>query len=212
MERNSDPLRSDITSVSAYLAHLHASSKSYSTINLHRSILSTTLPSIDGSPIGQHPLIIKLLKGCYNRNPPRPRYDSTWNPIRVLQFMSTLGSNEFLPLPTLSGKLVTLLALATLLRVSELVSVTFASVIPAENTVKFSLSKPRKAQRSGPLQTVTLAAFPDSNTCPVEALRSYVNRTNINRPPIQEGMLFISLAAPFRAVTGNTIGRWIKNF
>jgi hypothetical protein len=126
--------------------------------------------------------------------------------------MSTLGNNEFLPLPTLSGKLVTLLALATLLRVSELASVTFASVILAENAVKFSLSKPRKAQRSGPLQTVTLPAFPDSNTCPVKALQSYVNRTSVNRPPSQEGMLFISLIAPFRAVTGNTIGRWINFF
>ncbi len=62
LERNSDPLRSDLTSVSAYLAHLHAFGKSYSTINLHRSMLSTTLPSTDGSPIGKHPLIIKLLK------------------------------------------------------------------------------------------------------------------------------------------------------
>ncbi|KZR99559.1 Tyrosine recombinase, partial [Daphnia magna] len=50
------------------------------------------------------------------------------------------------------------------------------------------------------------------NTCPVEALRFYVNRTSIDRPPIQDGMLFISLIASFRAVTGNTIGRWIKTF
>jgi hypothetical protein len=63
VERNIDSLRSDLASVSAYLAHLHASGKSYSTINLHRSMLSTTLPSIDGSPIGQHPLLIKLLRG-----------------------------------------------------------------------------------------------------------------------------------------------------
>jgi hypothetical protein len=34
--------------------------------------------------------------------------------------MSSLGNHEFLPLPTLPGKLITLHALATLLRVSEI--------------------------------------------------------------------------------------------
>ncbi|KAI9565130.1 hypothetical protein GHT06_008901 [Daphnia sinensis] len=189
LEWSSDTLRSDLALVSAFLAHLHASGKSYSTINLHRSMLSTTLSAIDGIPIDQHPLIVKLLKGCYSQNPPRPRNDSTWDPNRVFQFMSSLGSNEFLPLPTLSGKLVTLLALATLLRVSELASITFASVELARNTVRFSLSKPRKSQRSGPLQSFTLSACPDLNTCPVEALRFYVNCTSINRSPIQDGML-----------------------
>jgi hypothetical protein len=212
VERNIDPLRSDLAVMSDYLARLHASGKSYSSINLHRSMLSTTLPSIEGIPVGQHPLVIKLLKGCYNRNPPKPRYNSTWDPSLVLRFMASLGNDEFLPLPTLSGKLVTLLALATLLRVSELASITFSSVVLSENTIKFSLSKPRKAQRSGPLQSFTLSACPDANTCPVSALRSYVNRTSVNRPPVQNGMLFIALVAPFRAVTGNTVGRWIKTF
>jgi hypothetical protein len=78
-------------------------------------------------------------------------------------------------LPTLSGKLVTLLALATLLRVSEIASIAFASVELAGNTVRFLLSKPRKSQRSGPLQSFTLSACPDLNTCLVEASRAYVN-------------------------------------
>ena len=203
VERNSDPLRSDLALILAFLAQLHAFGKSYSTINLHRSMLSTTLPSIDGIPIGQHPLVIRLLKGCYNRNPPKPRYDSTWDPSRVIQFMSSLGNNELIPLPNLSGKLVTLLALATLLRVSELASIAFSSVKLSQKSVRFALSKPRKAQRNGSLQTFTLAACPDQNTCPVETLRSYIVRTSVNRPPSPEGMLFISLVAPFRAVTGN---------
>jgi hypothetical protein len=130
----------------------------------------------------------------------------------VFRFMSSLGNHEFLPLPTLSGKLVTLHALATLLRVSELASITFSSVMLSENTLKFSLSKPLKAQRNGPLQSFTLSACPDSNTCPVSALRFYANRTSVNRPPIQDSMLFISLVAPFRALKGNTVSRWIKTF
>ena len=62
------------------------------------------------------------------------------------------------------------------------------------------------------MQTFTLGACPDQNTCPVETLRSYIDRTSANRPPGPDSMLFISLVAPFRAVTGNSIGRWIKTF
>jgi hypothetical protein len=60
VERNIDPLRSDLAVMSDYLARLHASGKSYSSINLHRPMLSTTLPSIEGIPVVQHPLVIKL--------------------------------------------------------------------------------------------------------------------------------------------------------
>ncbi|KAK4028217.1 hypothetical protein OUZ56_017497 [Daphnia magna] len=33
---------------------------------------------LEHAKIGIHPLVIKLLKGCYNQNPPNPRYSSWW--------------------------------------------------------------------------------------------------------------------------------------
>ncbi|KZR97340.1 Uncharacterized protein APZ42_007848, partial [Daphnia magna] len=92
--RNRNPLSNDLSSVSDFLANLYATGKSYSSINLHRSMLSVTLQSLDGIPVGQHPLIVKLLKGVYNRNPPRPKYDSTWDPNQVIEFMSSLDSDD----------------------------------------------------------------------------------------------------------------------
>jgi hypothetical protein len=64
-----------------------------------------------------------------------------------------------------------------LLRVSELASIPFASVVFLERSVRFSLSKPRKAQRSGPLPSFLLPVCPGPNTCPVEALKSYIARS-----------------------------------
>jgi integrase len=210
--RDKNPLSNNVKFISDYLAHLQTTGKSYSLINIHRSMLSVTLKPADGCPIGQHPLIVKLLKGCYNRNPPKPKYNVTWDPSLVLNFMASSGDNSALPISMLIGKLATLFALATLLRVSELASIPFSSIKFTENSVQFALSKPRKAQRNDPLQSFTLPACPDSDACPVASLRSYVERTGTNRPSKDEGMLFISTIAPFGPVTGNTVGRWIKNF
>jgi hypothetical protein len=36
--------------------------------------LFTVLPTISGKPVGRHPIIVRLLKGIFNKKPPLPRY------------------------------------------------------------------------------------------------------------------------------------------
>ena len=45
--------------------------------SIHTGLLS--LVPIDGFPVGQHPLVCKLLQGVFNKRPPAPRYTSMWN-------------------------------------------------------------------------------------------------------------------------------------
>lgn len=211
--RDQDPMSNDLNSVLDYLAGLHASGKSYSTINVHRSMLSKTLGSVDGHSIGEHPLTVRLLKACYNANPPRPRYDAAWDPDVVVRFITTsLDHNDSLSLSMLACKLVVLMALTTLLRVSELASIPASSVEFSPDSVRFALGKPRKAQRSGPLQTFTIPACPDRAVCVVATLRTYLDRTMTQRDHSSADRLFVGLVAPFRPVTSNTIARWIKSF
>ncbi|KAK2551635.1 hypothetical protein P5673_027409 [Acropora cervicornis] len=47
--------------------------KSYSTVNSYRSALSGMLVLLNGRPIGEHPPIVRLLKGMFNVCPPVPR-------------------------------------------------------------------------------------------------------------------------------------------
>lgn len=153
MERDKDPLCPDVKVVVSFLVDLHSQGKAYSTINVHRSMLSSTLGPCEGFELGSHPLITRLMKGCFNRRPPEPRYSSTWNPDQVLNFATSSGSNYELDLVDLSAKLCTLLAMATLLRVSEIASIGFDNISFSDSGVSFSLTKPRKSQRSGALQT-----------------------------------------------------------
>jgi hypothetical protein len=53
---------SDVNLILDYLAHLPATETSYNLINIQRSILSVTQQPVNGFPIGQYPLIVKLLK------------------------------------------------------------------------------------------------------------------------------------------------------
>ena len=92
----------------------------YRSINVIRSAVSTTSASLEGSPIGQHPLVSQLMKGIYNSRPPRPRYTCTWDVDVVVIHLKGLGNNTSLSLKTLSGKLILLMALTVTCRTSEL--------------------------------------------------------------------------------------------
>jgi hypothetical protein len=68
--------------------------RSYRTVNVARSALSSTLAVNPGNvAVGADPLVNKLLKGLYNKSPPTARYSQTWNPDTVLSYFdSTAGA------------------------------------------------------------------------------------------------------------------------
>ncbi len=108
-------------------------------------MLSGTLAPIDGQPVGQHPLVVTLMKGALNTRPPHPRNSS------ILLDHLRPKVNEETSFKNLSHKLATLFALATLLRSSELAAIGRGTVEFADSVAKFSLLPPRKAQKGGGL-------------------------------------------------------------
>lgn len=200
-----------LETVLEFLANLYHQKKAVNTINVHRSMLSETLPAVGGYKVGSHPLVKDLLSGCYNVNPPKPKSTSTWDPSRVLFLFDSMEENGSLSLSELSHKTVTLIALTSLFRVSEIASINLNSLIFSSSGIHLSLLRPRKAQHSGPLQSIFIARFSCLKRCPVAALEDYVNRTSQLR--IENRMdspLFIALIVPHAPVTANTISRWIK--
>lgn len=203
-------MSNNVKNVLTYLADSFQAGRSYSSINVSRSMLSMTLSPVDERQVGQHPLVVKLLKGCFNLRPPKPKYTHTWDPDIVFDLMRREKDNEELDLDFLSGKLATLLALATLLRVSELASIDRNSIKFTPHDVSFQLSKLRKTQSQGPLLSITLPTCAEKRICPVNCLGIYVYKTDVLRP--NSNKLFLTLIAPYRPVTGSTIGRWVKPF
>ena len=49
------------------------------TVNVYQSPISDTHPKIDSVRVGEHSLVVQLLKGAYNLRPPLPRYSGNWD-------------------------------------------------------------------------------------------------------------------------------------
>ena len=83
-ERNINAFQVSIYTILEYLTKLFQEGKEHSTINTNRSMLSVTLPPIDGSAIGRHPLTCRFMQGIYNSRPPKPRYSFAWDVNTVI--------------------------------------------------------------------------------------------------------------------------------
>jgi hypothetical protein len=205
---NHDPL-CNINVILAFLSDCFQRGKAYRTINVYRSMLSSTLQRVDGVAVGQHPLTISLMAGVFNSNPTRPRYEETWDVDLVLAHLRTLP-NDGLSLTNLVRKLVCLLAFSSLLRVSELASISLDTVVVSEQSLSFSLLKPRKSQRSGPLHRILFPRFENQELDPVACTMAYIEKTRPLRSIINNSNLFVACVKPHKPVVGSTVAGWIK--
>ena len=62
-----------------FLADLYEEGLEHRTVNSIQSAVSMTHCHVEGVPIGQHPLVTRLIKGVYNSRLPRPCYSATWD-------------------------------------------------------------------------------------------------------------------------------------
>ena len=160
--------------------------------------------------VGRDPRVINLLKGVYNISPPVPKYVNTWDPDIVLAHLDA----HAISLLELSRKAVTLLALCSLLKTSEIASILLESIRICDTKISFTLGKPRKAQHSGPLQQQSIDSWPlgqNSSICPVRCIELYLERSASLRNTSNSASVFLSSNKPHHTCSVATIGRWIKN-
>ena len=119
-EQQVDPISCEIHFIVNFLAELYAQGLQQQSINTIRSAVSMTHSQIEGIPVGQHPLVSRLMKGIYNCRPPQPRYTATWDVDIVTTYIQSLGANAALSLKQLSQKLAMLMVLVEASRTSEL--------------------------------------------------------------------------------------------
>ena len=101
-ERKLNSVQASVESILEFLASEFNLGRANRTLNVYRSAISSTHPKIDSVRVGEHPLVVQLLKGAYNLRPPLPRYSSTWDASLVVSFIVGLGNNESLSLTDLS--------------------------------------------------------------------------------------------------------------
>lgn len=197
-----------IQDVILFLTSMFESGLSYSSINSAKSALSSMLGKCEDCCIGQHPLIIKFMKGVSKLRPPSARYEVTWDANKVLLLFKNWGTDSDLSLHFLSLKLLGLLALITAQRVQTLAAIQITDIVweePVQVVVRANLkcSSLRK-----PNVVLVLPSYAEDKTlCVVASLKAYLARTRLIRGDEQQ--LLISYQRPHKRVTSQSISRWL---
>lgn len=144
----------------------------YRTFNSHRSALSLILQN----DLGSNLLIKRYLKGISRERPAKPKYDSTWNPEPVLQYLE--GSDDS-NLMELSHKVVTLLALVTGGRLQTLSLIWLSKQVTDDQKIQILISDPTKTSFISKSQPCLHIPFfqDNSSICPATALVKYIKLT-----------------------------------
>ena len=151
------------------------------------------------------------MKGACVPKPPKPRYSETWDPTKVLDFLSTLFPNWTLSFDKLSKKLVVLLALITAQRSQALSLIKLDNINFLKEEVRIKILDRHKTsglRQKQPL--LILPSFPGKpSLCPVDTLREYLTKSEALRPS-NDPFLFIATKAPYNHISSPTMSRWIK--
>lgn len=196
-----------------FLANLWREGLQYNTINGYRSAISALHVQVDGAPIGQHPLVKRVMTGVFNERTPQPRYTRTWDVGQVLEFIKSLGMNRHIPDKLLTYKVAMLLALTTACRASELRDMNLEFMTDTlGNQLIFGLPKPTKTTRPGnTTRKITLVQYEkDSRLDVVACVRAYVARTTPWRLAKEQHQLLLGISAPHKPVVTCTIANWLK--
>ena len=149
-----------------------------------------------------HPYVCWLLKGVYERNPPKPRYTEFWDVNKVFSMFKTWGSNKSLELKYLSFKLVVLLLLVTSQRGQTIINLDVQDMEISDKIV-FKMRTLLKHNRVGdPLDTLILTPFLHcKRLCVVTCLKVYLTRTQFFRG---YSKLIFSFVKPHKPISRDT--------
>ena len=204
-----DPNSPDIEVVIDFLSQLFEKGLGYSCINSARSALSTFI-NINNNPVGQHPLVVRLMKGIFNKRPSLPKNNITWDPEIVLNYLKTLSPAAKLNLINLSIKTVALILILTGQRGQSLHLLDIRNVTVSSGYIKFKFGDILKTSRPGYQQgEITVKAYaPDRRLCLVTVVKEYLEKTKQLRKDTTA--MFISTTKPHKKVSRDTISRWFK--
>ena len=206
VERSINILQPSLPQACKFLRLLASRGLGYGAVNAARSALSTILPNFGCSSFGSHPYVCWLLKGVYERNPPKPRYTQFWNVNKVLDMFKEWGPNDKLDIKKLSIKLTMLLLLVTSQRGQTIVNLDVQGMDISDRVI-FKMKTLLKHNRIGdPLDTIVLRPFLHcKRLCVVRCLKCYLNKTQFVRGHSQ---LLLSYFRPYKPISRDTLSRW----
>lgn len=202
-----DPFDIRVYDLLDFLADCLRNGSSYGSLNNHRSALSL----ISTNKVGQDEQVKRFFKGVFKIKPTFPKYDTTWDPNVVLNYLSNLYPNSSLSLEQLTKKLVVLLALSTGQRCQTLALIRIPNLKMNSEKIVITITDIIKTSGIGRSQPrLELPYFSQRpSVCPADTLISYTTMTSTCRSS-HDDRLILTTKKPYHPASSQTIGRWIK--
>ncbi|PFX20474.1 hypothetical protein AWC38_SpisGene15072 [Stylophora pistillata] len=209
-QREINPFSATIEHGINLLAELYDTRIGYSALNTARCALFTVCFTSEHYTFGQHPLVCRFLKGNFECRPSLPMYQETWDIEVVLDYLAKLGPPVKLSFKNLTLKVVKLMALHSGQRRETLHTLSIDYMQISSEKCVFSINSLLKTSRLGKhLACVEFQAYaPDVSLCIVKHLQQYLKHTDTLHGNVEP--LLISYSKPCKAVSPDTISRWIK--
>ena len=212
LPRKIDPFRASVETVINYLTERFKKGDKYRTLNNHRSAISAFHEGIDNIKMGQLEQIRRIMSAFFNARPPMPRYSYTWDVNKVLTYIKSMDSNEYLSIRDLSLKLTMLMALTSSGRSSEIHCLDIRYMTMGDQVV-FKLPKLTKSRKKGqsPLTMAFSQLESDKKLCVISCLKVYLNRTKAwrKRTDSSRQQLLLSFIEPHKPIKSCSVARWL---
>lgn len=205
-ENNYNPMEVSVSLALQFLTFWFNKGARHGTLNSARSALALLAPP----GFAEEPQMRRFFKGIYKLRPSAPKYDLTWDPAIVLNYLRSLGPNDGLSLDSLASKLATLLALTTAHRIQTLSLIQVRNMEYEQDGILIKIPLPIKTSRKGVTQpSLFLPYFNEEPTlCLASALNQYMLITSALRSS-ETDRLFISSRKPHGEASSQTLSRWI---
>ena len=193
-----------------FLVSLYKAGLGYSAVNTARSALSSFPILENNEKFGDHPLVVRCMKGIFELKPSLPKYNEIWDVRVVLDYLKTFVVSSSLSLKDLTLKLTMLLCLTTGQRGQTIHKFDINYIQDLGDRYRITVHEKLKQTKPGRyLEPIELLAFPeDKALCVVQHLREYIHRTDLLRK--DHSQLLLSYLKPFKPVARDTVSRWVK--
>lgn len=203
---NISPYYARISSVIKFLQNiLDEGEHSYATFNAHRSALSLILQK----ELGTNAILKRFMKGVSKLKPPKAKYEYTWDPQLVLNYLENIPT---VSLEILSKKLVTLLCLTTGQRLQTIHCIRLSYIQISDEGIQIFIPDVIKTSGINKKQPCLNLPFfkENSKICVATTLIEYIDLTKDLRPNADD-RLFITFKKPHKHASKQTLSRWVKN-
>ena len=202
-----DPFKPSVNDIIQFLMTLYKQGLKYSVVQTARAAINNLTHICGDTDFSNKSLLKRFMMGIFASRPSLPRYSSVWDTNVVLSYLAELNEATLLQL---SCKLSMLFLLLTAQRCQTLHLIELDDIEFLGN--KVVIHPNRLLKQSKPrhhLEDIVLQKYVDNPAiCIFLFLQEYIQRTSFLRGSVKK--LLISTQKPHKAVSQQTVSRWVK--